>query len=93
MVDNIEGEIRLDGIDISGIDVTTVRSVIGIISQDSLLFTGTVRQNLDPGGEYADHSLYKVIDTVDLNDKIHSIGGLDGIVDARGANFSQVRSK
>ena len=68
--------------------MTTVRSVIGIIS---LPFTGTVRQNLDPGGEYADHSLYKVIDTVDLNDKVHSIGGLDGVVDARGANFSQVR--
>lgn len=90
MVENIQGEIRLDGIDISGVDVTTVRSVIGIISQDSLLFSGTVRQNLDPGGEYADHSLYKVIDTVELNDKISSIGGLDGTVDARGNNFSQV---
>ena len=92
LVENIEGEIRLDGIDISGVDVTTVRSVIGIISQDSLLFSGTVRQNLDPGGECSDHSLYKVVDTVELNDKINSIGGLDGTVDARGSNFSQVLS-
>ena len=90
LVEDIQGEIRLDGIDISGVDVTTVRSVIGIISQDSLLFSGTVRQNLDPAGEYADHSLYKIIDTVDLNEKINSIGGLDGTVDARGSNFSQV---
>ena len=91
LVDKIEGDIRIDNVNILGVDVAAVRSSISTISQDSLLFSGTLRQNLDPEGEYADHVLTKIIETVDLSEKMNSIdGGLDGIVDARGSNFSQV---
>lgn len=72
-----------------GVDVGNVRKAITTISQDTLLFSGTLRQNLDPAAEYADHVLTKIIDTVDLTEKMNNMGGLDGLVQGRGFNFSQ----
>jgi len=88
-VNEVLGEVRIDNVNIFGVDVLNVRRAISTISQDSLLFCGTVRQNLDPAEEYPDHVLTKIIDTVDLTEKVSQLGGLDGQIEARGANFSK----
>ncbi|KAJ1936506.1 hypothetical protein FBU59_005029, partial [Linderina macrospora] len=52
------GRIVVDGIDISQIGVGDLRSRLTIIPQDPVLFTGTIRTNLDPFNEHGDDELW-----------------------------------
>lgn len=55
------GKIILDGRDISQLSLDDLRSKITIILQDPVLFAGTIRQNLDPLGEYGDEQLTRAL--------------------------------
>jgi ATP-binding cassette subfamily B protein len=46
LYDSLEGTIRLDGYDISKVDLYSLRAQIGVVPQDSLLFDGSVLANL-----------------------------------------------
>jgi ATP-binding cassette subfamily B protein len=46
LFDPLEGTIRVDGYDISKVDLYSLRSQIGVVPQDSLLFDGTVQANI-----------------------------------------------
>ncbi|KAJ7069893.1 hypothetical protein C8F01DRAFT_1114453 [Mycena amicta] len=63
-VDPVSGRIVIDGIDISTIGVNDLRSRITFIPQDATLFSGTLRDNLDPFGDHDDSAcmdaLYRV---------------------------------
>lgn len=61
-----EGNIVVDGIDISGINLQTLRSRLAIIPQDPVLFSGTVRSNLDAFDRYSDAELYDALERVHL---------------------------
>ncbi|TFK44030.1 multidrug resistance-associated ABC transporter [Crucibulum laeve] len=60
----VNGRIVIDGIDISTIGTHDLRSRITFIPQDAALFSGSLRDNLDPFGEYDDseclNALYRV---------------------------------
>lgn len=53
-VEAFQGRIIIDGIDIATLPLHTLRGRLTIIPQDAALFTGTVRFNLDPFGQYSD---------------------------------------
>ena len=64
------------------------RSRFAVIPQDPFLFSGTVRQNLDPTGLYSDSELWSVLDKCHLKVRVERLGGLQGDVAERGRHFS-----
>ena len=61
-----EGKIVIDGIDISKMRLHDLRSRLAIIPQDPVLFSGTVRSNLDAFDEHGDAELYDALERVHL---------------------------
>jgi len=59
-----EGRIIIDGVEIHELGLHDLRSKISIIPQEPVLFSGTMRKNLDPFDKYSDHVLWKALDEV-----------------------------
>jgi len=71
------GSISLDGVDISTLGLDDLRRNLSIIPQDPLLFSGTIRSNLDPFGQYDDAMLWDALKRAHLVEDNGDIGGTD----------------
>ncbi|KAF8872717.1 hypothetical protein CPB85DRAFT_1378897 [Mucidula mucida] len=65
-VDPTEGRILIDAIDISQIGVHDLRERLTFIPQDATLFSGTLRENLDPFNEHDDNECWEVLYRVQM---------------------------
>lgn len=84
-----EGQIIIDGVDIAQVPLAILRSRLGIIPQDPVLFSASVRFNLDPFQEFADELLWKVLEQVNMKDVVLSLPNkLEEMVAEGGDNFS-----
>ncbi|GFS27775.1 multidrug resistance-associated protein 4 [Elysia marginata] len=84
-----EGEITIDGVSIHSLGLHDLRKVISIIPQDPVLFTGSVRRNLDPFDEYSDSQLWGALEEVQLKEAItNNPDNLYMEVTEGGSNFS-----
>lgn len=84
------GEILFDGRDIYSYDINELRSKIGIVLQKSVLFTGTIRDNIKWGNEDATDE--EILEACKISQALEIINkkekGLDCIVEQNGRNFS-----
>ncbi|KAJ8365003.1 hypothetical protein SKAU_G00138340 [Synaphobranchus kaupii] len=88
MVELNGGHILIDQVDIAQIGLESLRSNLAIIPQDPFLFSGTVRENLDPCGCHQDSELLDVLEQCHLCQTIHRMGGLDAEVGENGKSLS-----
>ncbi|KAH9796211.1 ABC transporter C family member 2 [Citrus sinensis] len=83
------GRILIDGFDIAKFGLMDLRKILGIIPQSPVLFSGTVRFNLDPFSEHSDADLWEALERAHLKDAIRRNSlGLDAQVSEAGENFS-----
>lgn len=91
LVERASGSILVDGVDIASVGLYTLRSRITIVPQDPVLFSGTLRMNLDPSEEYDDAKLWDALERVQLASWLRgcdSQRGLDMVVAEEGCNMS-----
>ncbi|CAA7270432.1 unnamed protein product [Cyclocybe aegerita] len=95
MVELHSGKIEIDGLNIRGIGLDTLRGRLALVPQDSTLFLGTLRENLDPQGLRTDVELISVLQRAWLLPRdgppdpvAEAKFSLDCTVGDEGANFS-----
>jgi ATP-binding cassette subfamily C (CFTR/MRP) protein 1 len=84
------GRITVDGIDLAGLGLADVRSrALFIVPQQAVLFSGTIRFNLDPFMEYTNAQCLAALERARMAQYVSEVGGLESVVDEGGSNYSQ----
>ncbi|WP_313710887.1 ABC transporter ATP-binding protein [Pseudomonas sp.] len=85
-----DGRILLDGADLRELDLAAMRQRIAVVSQDIVLFRGTLAQNLAYGAPQASREeLERVVRLAHLDSLVESLPlGLDGLLGERGQQLS-----
>lgn len=81
------GSISVDGISVSRIAIKRLRAALAVVPQDPVLFSGTLRINLDPFNTMEDETLWSALRCVHLEDLVRGQGGLS--VDPVASGMSQ----
>jgi ATP-binding cassette subfamily B protein len=84
------GQIRLDGVDIRALDRGAVRSRVGMVLQDAVLFGGTIRENIRYGRlEASDEEVVAAARATFVDRFVHTLpDGYDTVIEDEGANVS-----
>ncbi|MGN0553338.1 MAG: ABC transporter ATP-binding protein [Oscillospiraceae bacterium] len=88
--DTTGGRVLIDGQDISEVTLKSLRSQMGIMLQDSVIFSGTIEDNIRYGKlDATAEEISRAIKTVRADEFIESMGGLSAPIIERGASLSQ----
>jgi subfamily B ATP-binding cassette protein MsbA len=85
------GQILLDGVPIEDLTLASLRTQIALVSQDTVLFNGSIRANLAVAvaGEPTDDALWRALEVAALDQHVRSLpGGLDADIGERGTRLS-----
>ena len=83
------GEIKVNGVPIKKLSQHDLHKVISITQQQAVLFSGTIRSNLQFGYEDAsDEQIWRALEIAQAADFVREECGLDAVVEQNGSNFS-----
>ncbi|NBD27821.1 ATP-binding cassette domain-containing protein [Paenibacillus sp. T1] len=84
--DPVEGAVKIDGVDIRTVSLESLRSQVGVVLQDTFIFSGTIRENIRFGRlDATDDEIVKAATAVDAHDFIMNLpDGYDTEVQERG---------
>ena len=87
--DATTGRVTVNGRDVKSLDKTKLRSKIGFVMQKSVLFSGTVRDNIKWGKKDAtDDEINEALKIAQIYDSVYEKDGLDTKIEQNGANLS-----
>ncbi|CAG2237466.1 ABC transporter C family member 12,ABC transporter C family member 9,Multidrug resistance-associated protein 1 [Mytilus edulis] len=72
LIERVDGCIKIDGLDIAAIGLHDLRSKISILPQDPVIFSESLRTNLDPSSKFTDAQIWKALDYSNLKSFITS---------------------
>ncbi|GFU28737.1 multidrug resistance-associated protein 1, partial [Nephila pilipes] len=89
IIEAAKGKISIDGIHIAKLGLHDLRNKLTIIPQDPVLFTGSLRSNLDPFSSYSDEALWQSLDQSHLKSFVSTLEkGLEHEISEGGENLS-----
>ncbi|MET7506310.1 ABC transporter ATP-binding protein [Streptomyces albidoflavus] len=90
LIDPVEGEVLVDGVDIRRIDPAVLARTVGLVPQKPYLFSGTVASNLRYGNpEASDEELWHALEVAQAKEFVERLeGGLEAPVSQGGTNVS-----
>ncbi len=80
--------ILLDGVALEQWQLRALRRAIGVVQQDVVLFSGTLRDNVALGRDLSDAKLLRSLEDAQLGPLVQRLGGLDAVLAGSGANLS-----
>lgn len=85
-----EGELTVDGYHLEDIDLRSYRKHLAVVPQTSILFSGTIRDNITYGvDDYSEEELQRVVDAANLRDLVNTLPkGLETVVGEHGGKLS-----
>ncbi|CAL4094825.1 unnamed protein product, partial [Meganyctiphanes norvegica] len=89
LIEASAGSITIDGVNIAEIGLHDLRGKISIIPQDPVLFSGSLRYNMDPFEQHSDDAVWHALELAYLKDYVKATSlGLQHPIDEGGANIS-----
>ena len=88
LVNQESGSVFIDGVDHMTLGLHDLRKELSVIPQSPFLFSGSIRNNLDPFKKYSDKEILDTLDQVSLNLRIEDPTDLDSLVVGKDLSFS-----
>jgi len=89
IIEATEGKIMIDGVDINKVGLLDLRSKLAVIPQEPVLFSGTLRANLDPFDAFSDDDIWQTLRYSHLHDFVTSLPNkLMHVISEGGENLS-----
>jgi len=85
-----DGSIKIDGIDIKEFNIQSLRKLTGIVTQDSILFNDSIRNNLSLGEEgISDEDFKAALDIANASEFVSTLdNGIDTVIGEQGGKLS-----
>lgn len=84
-----EGSIKIDGVELREIEKSWIREKVGLVLQESYLFSKTIRENINILRSHSERDIIRAAKIADIHSNIESLGsGYETLVGERGAQLS-----